>query len=154
MSTHHGLLIHLIFSTKYRKRYLATEWRDDLYAYIGGIVKDHKSVLLMAGGIEDHIHLLLGIHPDYAISKTVQLLKGNSSKWINEQRMLPGRFEWQRGYGAFSVSKSMKATVSNYIANQEEHHKNRTYKEEYLRMLQNQEIVYDPRYVFDEEIIS
>ena len=86
MSTHHGILLHVIFLTKFRKPYLIDEWRDDLLAYIGGILKDHKSTLLKAGGIEDHVHLLLRIHSEFAISKTVQLLKANSSKWINEQR--------------------------------------------------------------------
>ena len=81
MSTHHGILLHVVFSTKFRKPYLAEEWRDDLFGYIGGI--------------EDHVHLYLRIHPEFAISKTIQLLKANSSKGINEQRKLPGRFERQ-----------------------------------------------------------
>ena len=85
MSTHHGILLHVVFSTKYREPVLADAWRDDLHAYIGGTVKDHKATLLKSGSIEDHIHLLLRIHPEIAISKTIQLLKTNSSKWINEQ---------------------------------------------------------------------
>ena len=84
MTTHHGILLHVVFSTKYRKPLLLDDWRDDLYAYIGGIVKDHKSTLLKSGGIEDHVHLFLRIHPEFAVSKTIQLLKANSSKWIND----------------------------------------------------------------------
>lgn len=84
LTTHHGILWHVIFSTKYRKRYLAESWRDELFAYISGIVTDHKAVLLKGGGIEDHIHLLLRVHPEFAISKTVQMLKANSSRWINQ----------------------------------------------------------------------
>jgi len=152
MSTHHGILLHVVFSTKYRKPYLADAWRDDLFAYIGGIVKDHKAILLRAGGIEGHIHLLLRIHPEYAISKTVQLLKANSSKWINEQRKLPGKFQWQRGYGAFSVSQSMAEAVKQYISSQKEHHETLSFHDEYLAILNKHGIEYDQRYVFEMEI--
>ena len=154
MSTHHGILLHFIFSTKYRKPYLAEDWRDDLFAYIGGIVADHKATLLKAGGIEDHVHLLLRIHPQYAISKTVQLLKANSSKWINDQRKLVGRFEWQRGYGAFSVSQSMADVVKEYIASQREHHREQTFEMEYVGFLQKHCIEFDPEYVFEMEIVD
>lgn len=135
MSTYHGILLHAVFSTKYRKPLLADAWRDDLYAYIGGTVRDHKATLLEAGRIENHVHLLLRTHPEFAISKTMQLLKANSSRWINEHRKLPVRFEWQRGYGAFSVSQSLFETVKNYIANQREHHKKETFEQEYPRAL-------------------
>ncbi|QDS92865.1 Transposase IS200 like protein [Roseimaritima multifibrata] len=154
MSTHHGILLHVIFSTKYRKRYLAEHWQDELFGYIGGAVKDHKGSLLKAGGIEDHVHLLLRIHPEFAISKTLQLIKTNSSKWINEQRKIRGKFHWQRGYGAFSVSQSMADTVRKYIANQKEHHQQQTFETEYLECLKKHEIEYDPRYVFDMEIVT
>ncbi len=154
MSTHHGILLHVIFSTKYRKPHLIDAWRDDLLAYIGGIVKDHKSTLLKAGGIEDHIHLLLRIHPEFAISKTIQVLKTNSSKWINEQRKLAGRFEWQRGYGAFSVSQSMAETVKDYIAKRREHHTKQTFADEYIGFLNKHGIDYDPQYVFETEIVA
>ncbi len=153
MSSHHGILLHVIFSTKYRKRYLSHQWRSDLLSYIGGIVKDHKSCLLRAGGIEDHIHLLLRIHPDYAIAKTIQLLKTNSSKWINDKKLLVGRFEWQSGYGAFSVSQSMSGTVKQYIDNQEAHHRSQTFEAEYVAMLEKHEIEYDPRFVFETEFL-
>ena len=154
MSTHHGILLHIIFSTKYRKPYLVDAWRDDLFAYIGGIVTDHKATLLKAGGIEDHIHLLLRINPQFAISKTVQLLKANSSKWINDQHKLAGKFEWQRGYGAFSVSQSLAETVQEYIANQRDHHREQTFETEYVGFLQKHGIEYDPRYVFEMEIVD
>ena len=154
MSTHHGILLHIIFSTKYRKPYLVDAWRDDLFGYIGGIVTDHKATLLKAGGIEDHIHLLLRINPQFAISKTVQLLKANSSKWINDQHKLAGKFEWQRGYGAFSVSQSLAETVQEYIANQRDHHREQTFETEYVGFLQKHGIEYDPRYVFEMEIVD
>jgi len=154
MTSHHGILLHVVFSTKFRKSYLADEWRDDLFGYIGGIVKDHKASLLKAGGIEDHVHLFLRIHPEFAISKTIQLLKANSSKWINDQRKLPGRFEWQRGYGAFSVSQSMSDAVTKYISKQREHHSKQNFVDEYLSMLANHQVEFDPKYVFEQEIVA
>lgn len=154
MSTHQGILLHVIFSTKYRKPVLADVWRDDLFAYIGGTVNDHKSILLKAGGIEDHIHLLLRIHPQFAISKTVQLLKANSSRWINENHKTTIPFQWQRGYGAFSVSQSMAETVKRYIARQREHHVKRSFEEEYLEVLRRHEIEFEMEYVFEQEIIA
>ena len=154
MSTHHGILLHVVFSTKLRKPVLNDSWRDDLFAYIGGTVKDHKASLLKAGGIEDHVHLLLRIHPEFAISKTVQLLKANSSKWINDNRKTSSLFQWQRGYGAFSVSQSMADTVRNYIAGQRKHHARRTYQDEYLEILRKHEIEFDLRYVFEQEIVA
>ncbi len=154
MSTHHGILLHVIFSTKYRRRYLHDAWREEVFAYIGGTVKDHKAALLKAGGIEDHVHLLLRIHPEFAISKTIQLLKTNASKWINEERKLPGRFQWQRGYGAFSVSQSMAEVVKAFISNQRAHHAQQTFEREYIGFLDKHKIQYDPKYVFESEFLA
>ena len=117
-STHHGILIHVVFSTKQRFKLLDRSWRDELYATMGGIAKEHKSVVLRSGGIEDHVHLLLKMDPSFAIADTVKLVKGNSSRWINENHKVAARFAWQRGYGAFSVSESMSDIVKNYIDNQ------------------------------------
>ena len=154
MSTHHGILLHVVFSTKYRKPVLADQWRNELFGYIGGIANDHKSTLLKAGGIENHIHLLLRINPQFAISQTMQLLKSNSSKWINEQQKTKSKFSWQRGYGAFSVSQSMSEIVKRYIERQREHHKTQTFKDEYLTTLQKHQIEFDPKYVFEMEIVG
>ena len=152
-NTYHGILIHVIFSTKYRRPLLEESWRDELYAYIGGTVKDHKSHLLVAGGIEDHVHLLLKIHPSFAISKTIQLLKSNSSRWIKD-RHFHSDFEWQTGYGAFSVSQSQSGFVTNYIKDQRRHHQKLDFKREYLAILRKHGIEFDLKYVFDEEIIA
>lgn len=154
MSTHHGILLHVVFSTKYRKPLLADSWRDDLFAYIGGIVDDHKAILLKSGGIEEHVHLLLRVHPEFAISKTIQLLKANSSGWINKMEKTEARFEWQRGYAAFSVSQSMSNTVKNYIARQRQHHTRKTFEDEYLEMLRKHEVAFDPKYVFEQDIVA
>ena len=154
ISTHHGILIHAVFSTKHRFRCLADSWRDELFAFIGGTAKDHDAILLCAGGIEDHVHLLLKIHPKFAISATIQLMKANSSRWISETEKVAGKFAWQRGYGAFSVSESMSNTVKHYIENQREHHRHRTFEVEYLEFLRRHHVSFDSRFVFDDEIVA
>ena len=121
---------------------------------MGGIAREHQATLLRSGGMEDHVHLLIKIHPSYAIADTIKLMKGNSSRWINEQSKLTCRFAWQKGYGAFSVSQSMADTVKGYIERQEQHHARQTFEQEYLDMLRKHEIDFDSRYVFDDEIIS
>ena len=153
-STHHGILIHIIFSTKNRLPMIDESWQDELFAYIGGTVHDHKASILCSGGIEDHVHLLAKIHPSFSISETVQLLKSNSSRWVNQQGKTESRFEWQRGYGAFSVSQSQAPRVKSYIQSQREHHRRQSFRDEYLEMLKRHEIEFDERYVFDEEIVA
>ena len=153
-STHHGILIHVVFSTKQRFKLLHKDWRDDLFAYMGGIATEHKSKLLRSGGVEDHVHLLMKIHPKFAISDTIKLIKGNSSRWINDNKKIAARFEWQRGYGAFSVSESMSNTVKRYIENQEEHHRQQSFEDEYITFLKKHNIEYDRRYVFDDEHVG
>ena len=153
-STHHGILIHVVFSTKQRFKLLHKDWRDDLFAYMGGIATEHKSKLLRSGGVEDHVHLLMKIHPKFAISDTIKLIKGNSSRWINDNKKIAARFDWQRGYGAFSVSESMSNTVKRYIENQEEHHRQQSFKDEYISFLKKHNIEYDRRYVFDDEHVG
>ncbi len=152
--SHHGILVHVIFSTQYRARLLSENWREDLFAIIGIKVNEHKGVLLQAGGIEDHVHLLLKIHPSFAIADTIRHLKANSSQWINETNRMTGKFHWQTGYGAFSVSQSMVDVVKEYIATQVEHHRQRTFKEEYLDFLERHNVVYNPAFVFEQEIVS
>ena len=153
-TTHHGILIHAVFSTKQRFKLLHADWRDELYAYMGGVAKEHKAYLIAAGGVEDHVHLLLKTHPSFAIADTIKLIKGNSSKWINDQKKISARFGWQRGYGAFSVSVSMSDIVIAYINRQEEHHAKQTFEDEYFVMLRKHRIEFDERFVFDDEIIG
>ena len=151
MSTHTCLTYHVVFSTKYRKRMIHQDWRDDLYAYIGGIIRGEKGILLEIGGIEDHIHVLAGFHPATSVAEMVKRIKGNSSKWINEESKTHQRFSWQAGYGAFTVSHSQETLVQRYIQNQEDHHRTRTFEEEFLEILNRHNIEYDPRYVFETE---
>jgi len=154
MSAHHGILLHVVFSTKYRKRLLLDAWRGQLLSYIGSITIEHEATLVKGGGIEDHLHLLLKIHPNFSISSTIRALKANSSRWINTQGKTDKPFRWQRGYGAFSVSQSMSEIVKNYIENQRKHHRKLTFQEEYLAILQKHNVKFDPRFVFEEEIVA
>ncbi len=153
-STHHGILVHIVFSTKNRARLIESQWEESLYSYIGGIVRDHKATLLCIGGVQDHVHLFVRLHPSYAIADTVQLIKSNSSRWINEERKCQYRFQWQRGYGVFSVSQSKSEMVKQYIRNQKSHHTRQTFVREYLDILRLHQIEFDERYVFDDEIVG
>ena len=152
--SHHGILVHVVFSTKLRFKLLHSDWRDELYAIFGGIANEHKCTVIRAGGIEDHVHLFLKTHPSFAIATTVKLLKANSSRWINQNKKINARFEWQKGYGAFSVSQSMTETVKRYIENQEDHHREQSFEDEFLMMLKKHRIEFDQRYVFEKAIVG
>jgi len=154
MSTYTNLLFHVIYSTRCRKPTIDPIWQDELYGYIGGILRDNRGVLLKAGGIEDHIHLFAKLPPTIAVSDMLRLVKANTSKWINDAKKPRRTFEWQPGYAAFSVSESQVGAVESYIANQREHHQKRTFKEEFLLLLKKHGIEYDSRYVFEQETIQ
>ena len=154
MSTFTNLLFHIIYSTKYRKPTICSDWQDDLCGYIGGIIRDQKGTLLKIGGVEDHVHLLAKLSPTIAISDVLRTIKSNSSKWINERSGVSGKFEWQSGYAAFSVSESEMPAVVDYIANQAEHHRKTTFEEEFLAILKKHNIEFDMRYVFEREVIA
>ncbi len=151
MSTYTSLTYHIIFSTKYRKPRIDAALRNELYPYIGGIIRGEKGRLIEIGGIADHLHILAGFHPTIAVSEMLQHVKGSSSKWINGEKKTRERFEWQAGYGAFTVSQSQVSTVRNYIQRQEEHHKKLSFQDEFLALLKRHNIEYDPRYVFETE---
>ena len=142
--TYSKLNYHLVFSTKNRIPLIAETFRDSLYGYMGGILRANKGVLLAAGGMPDHVHLLAGWGTTISVAKMLQLIKTNSSKWLNEQSFAPrGGFAWQAGYGAFSVSASQVPEVRKYILTQEEHHGKRTFREEFMELLKRHGIEYD-----------
>ena len=154
MSTFTNLLFHIVYSTKYRKRVIEKSWQDDLYGYTGGIIRDHKGTLLCMGGVMDHVHLLAKLPPTIAVSDMLRLIKSNSSKMVNETMTPRIPFEWQPGYAAFSVSESQFERVRDYILNQEEHHRKKSFQEEFIELLDKHNITYDLRYVFEQEIIE
>jgi REP element-mobilizing transposase RayT len=147
-STLTNLLYHAVFSTKNRENLIAVELQTDLYAYIGGIVKGEGGYLLGIGGIADHVHLLARFPPKITVSEMLKSIKGGSSGWVNRERRVEGRFGWQDGYAAFSVSPSQVSTVQRYIKNQAAHHTKSTFREELITLLERHEIDYDERYVF------
>ena len=128
-------------------RAIKTDFEDKLYDYIGGITRGEKSLLIEIGGTDDHIHVLAKIHPSIHISEIVKKIKGNSSKWLQSENSIP--FEWQRGYGAFSVSESIVPKVTHYIQNQKEHHKSISFRDEFLKLLDRNEIKYNEKYLWN-----
>ncbi len=144
--------IQYVFVVKFRDGLIHRSWKEELFKYISGIIKFHNHKLLAINGVENHIHILVGMKPTQTISVLAQVIKANSSKWINETKMERFRFEWQAGFGAFSYSKWDVEKIINYIRNQEEHHKKKTFKEEYLKFLEDFEIDFDEKYIFQEPI--
>ena len=140
--------MHVIFSTKDRVESISPEWAPRLYEYIGGILRAHESVLLAAGGVADHVHLSLSLSKTLSISEALRLIKTNSSKWEHDTFPDQKHFAWQVGYGAFSVSRSNLDAVRAYIANQREHHRTRTFQEEFLAFLHRYGVPYDERYIW------
>jgi REP element-mobilizing transposase RayT len=144
-----SLHCHVIFSTKDRAPSLVESLRDRLYSYIGGIVTSEGCALLAAGGVADHVRLLVSISRETSIAELVRQIKGSSSKWVNENFPELRRFAWQAGYGAFTVSYSHISRVKSYIATQAEHHRTMTFQEEYLVFLRRHHIPFDERYLWD-----
>lgn len=147
-STHANIQFHVVFSAKSRANFIASQWRPDLHAYLGGCAREAGAVALEIGGTSDHVHLLLGLRPKHVLANVVRDIKRGSSRWVHETIGFAG-FGWQEEYGAFSVSYSNAAGVREYIANQDEHHKTWTYQQEYLGLLKKHAIEFDERYVFE-----
>ena len=148
-NTYSNLFYHIVFSTKGRKDLIDRNVEERVWAYIGGIARKHQLIAIQVGGIENHIHVLILAKPKIAPSQIIQWLKGESSRWIRETFPELAKFEWQDGFGVFSVSKSNVPDVVEYIKNQREHHQKQTFEDEYLSMLKLNGINYDERYVFD-----
>lgn len=149
-NTYTQIHIQFVFAVKYRDGLIHTSFKEELYQYITGIIKNHNHKLLAINGMPDHIHIFIGMRPTQSISDLLQDIKGSSSKWINDKKFLKVKFEWQEGYGAFSYAKSQVDTVINYIKNQEQHHTQKNFREEYLEFLKLYEIDFDERYIFKE----
>ena len=147
--TYSQVYLQVVFAVKYRRNLISPIWKEELYKYISGIIKSkgHKSIIV--NGVEDHVHIFIGLKPNMAISDLVRDIKNNSSRFINENHWLRGKFSWQEGYGVFSYAHSQVENVYNYILNQEEHHRKKTFKEEYLNLLREFQIEYDEKYLFD-----
>ena len=147
-NTYTSLHYHVVFSTKNREKYIAPEIERRVWAYLGGVARKHRMTALRVGGIEDHVHALVAAPPIISPSQIAQFLKGDSSKWLHEEFPDLRGFAWQDGYGAFTVSKSNLPEVISYIEHQREHHRSRTFREEYLDFLKKHGVEYDERYVW------
>ncbi|MFZ1701526.1 MAG: IS200/IS605 family transposase [Pyrinomonadaceae bacterium] len=148
-NTYSNLFYHIVFSTKGRKDVIDRSIEARVWAYIGGVARKHELIAVQIGGTENHIHVLILAKPKVAPSQIVQWLKGESSRWIHETFDDLKDFEWQDGYGVFSVSKSNVPDVVAYIKNQREHHESRSFEDEYVALLNLNGIDYDERYLFD-----
>lgn len=137
--------IHLIFRTKERQKLIPREMQSRLWAYMTSICRAKRIQPIAINGADNHAHVLFHLPPTMPLAKAVNLIKTNSSRWMSKHR---GRFAWQDGYGAFSVSKSNTQAVINYIRDQEKHHRKRSFEEEYLAFLRKNRIEFDPKYVF------
>lgn len=140
--------MHCVFSTKDRRRIISPDLQLSLWPYMGGIAREHKMKALAIGGVADHVHLLLSIPSTLSVAKGIQLIKGGASKWVHDTFPSYRHFEWQEGYGAFSVSISHVQETISYINAQETHHQKRGFKEEFVAFLKKHRIEYDERYVW------
>lgn len=147
-NTYTQLYVHLIFAVKNRGCFLAAAWRQELYAYIIGVIENRHHKVYAIGGMRDHIHILVSMSPTQSVSELVQETKRASTLWIKERRFVDGNFAWQEGFGAFSYSKSQVSKVVNYINNQQQHHVGKTMQEEYIEFLKLFGVEYDEKYVF------
>jgi putative transposase len=146
-STHLSLHYHLVFSTKERAPLITAEIRERVHAYLGGVIRGEGGIALDVGGTTDHVHLLVGLKATHCLADVLRTLKGDSSRWIHDEMRVP-KFEWQEGYGAFTVSSSNVAAVREYVRDQERHHRKRSFQEEYREFLMKHEIAFDERYLW------
>ena len=147
--TYSQIYIQIVFAVKGRENLIGKKWKEELYKYISGIItnKGHKSIII--NGTSDHVHVFLGLKPSMSISDLVRDIKNNSSNFVNDKKFVTGKFSWQEGYGAFSYSQSHIENVYNYILNQETHHHRKTFKEEYLEILEKFQIDFNEKYLFE-----
>ena len=138
--------VHCVFSTKNRRNLIPAEVQSDLWAFVGGIARNNGFKALIVGGIENHLHALLSLPANITLAKAMQLIKGASSHWMNENHAK--KFAWQEGYGAFTIASSQKADTIAYIRSQAEHHRKRSFEEEFVAFLKKHDMEYDPRYVW------
>jgi REP element-mobilizing transposase RayT len=149
-NTYTQIHLHTIFAVQNRKSLIQDSFKDRLYKYITGIVQQNNHKVIIINGMPDHLHLVIGMRPSQSLSNLMQDIKGGSSKWINEKKLVHGKFQWQESYAAFSYNKSLLPKLIDYVKNQEVHHKKKTFIEEYKEFLDAFDVEYDERYIFKE----
>ncbi len=151
-NTYSQLNIHCVFTVKNRAKVITKDFRDSLHSYIAAMLKNDGVFPLAVGGWLDHVHLFFEMPVTLCVSDQMRLVKASSAKWINENKLVKGKFRWQEGYGAFSYARSQRDTVIRYILRQEQHHQKKTFKDEYLELLNEYQIAFNQLYVFDKAL--
>lgn len=151
-NTYTQLYIHFVFAVKYRQALIKPDWEEDLHKYITGIVQNNGHKLIAINNAIDHLHMFVGLNPKQSISDLMQVVKGDSSEFVNTKNFTKRKFQWQGGYGAFSNSHSQMNSVVKYILNQKEHHGIQTYHEEYLKILEEYGVDFNPEYTYEDLI--
>ncbi len=147
-NTYSKIFIQFIFAVQHRTALILPDFEEELYKYIGGIIRNQGQKLLAINGTKDHIHIFTGIEPSCRMADLMREVKGESSEFINKKGFLRNRFNWQEGYGAFSYGSLQKQDVINYVMNQKQHHRKVTFRDEYISFLKKFEVEYDEKYVF------
>ena len=141
-------LVHFVWSTANRQRWIQDTWQDDLFGYLGGVLRNKRGRLLRTGGMPDHVHLYTSLPATIAMADMANALKSNSSRWVHDHHESARGFAWQEGYGAFTVSKSGEARLMKYIDNQQQHHRTRDFQAEFIALLRAHGVTYDERYIW------
>ena len=147
-NTYTQIHIQCVVAVKFRLSLIESAWKERLHQYITGIVQNNGHKMISINTMPDHMHLFFGFRPEQSLSNLMMLVKGESSEWINKEKFNPSTFRWQEGYGAFSYSRSQIKPVATYIENQEQHHRKKTFLDEYREFLQKFEVDYDEKYIF------
>ena len=147
-NTYHQIYLQTVFAVKYRNAVLDKAWRSKLQGVIGNLINETGCKTIIVNGVEDHMHCFLGLKPVVSVSELMKTVKAKSSKYINDHNMTKGRFEWQGGYAVFSYRQRDVDQIYKYIQNQEEHHRKQSFREEYLDLVKEFEIIYDEQYIF------
>jgi REP element-mobilizing transposase RayT len=149
-NTYHQVYIQTVFAVKYRAAVIDHKWKSTLFSVIGNLINEAGCQTIIVNGVQDHVHCFIGLKPVVSVSELMKTVKAKSSKYINDNKLTNARFEWQEGYGVFSYGQSQIDRVYKYIQNQEEHHKKKSFREEYLDFLKKFKVPYDERYIFEE----
>ena len=148
-NTYTQCYFHLVFAVKNRNALIRKEWKNEMGMYTTGIVQNHRHKMLAIASMPDHIHILIGYNVNQLIPDLVEEIKTSTNAWIKDKRLSKFKFEWQKGYGAFTHSRSQIDTVVKYILSQEDHHKKQPFREEYLEMLEKNDIAFNQEYLFE-----
>jgi putative transposase len=147
-NTYHQIYLQIVFAVKYRNAVIDKSWKNQLFGVMGNLINEANCKTIIVNGVEDHVHCFLGLKPVVSVSELMKTVKAKSSKYINDHSLTPRKFEWQEGYGVFSYRQSDLDIIFKYVQNQEEHHKTRSFRDEYLELLKEFKVTYDEQYIF------